>query len=84
MQEIDKWIGGCKVRAFPWVDNENIYVNVQYFAPGQSIHKPPVWDRTAYIKNDEAGRRFVFDFTSTLVEAIVSGEIPHNSHVKVC
>ena len=81
--EIDKWISGCKVRAFPWIDGENIYVNVQYFAPGQSIHQSPAWDRTAYIHNDDSGRRFVFDFTHTLVESFISGKIPHNSHVQI-
>lgn len=81
--EIDKWISGCKVRAFPWIDGENIYVNVQYFAPGQSINHPPIWDKTAYIRNDESGQRFVFDFTHTLVESFISGKIPHNSYVKI-
>lgn len=81
--EIDRWIGSCKVRAFPWIDGKSVYVNVQYFAPGQSICKPPVWDRTVYIQNDDAGHRFVFEYTDTLVEAVCRGKIPHRSYVKV-
>lgn len=68
--ELDKWIGPYKVRAFPWVDGKHIYFNVQYFAPGQSVEKPPVIDRTVYITDDEAGRRFVFDFTHTCAEYV--------------
>jgi hypothetical protein len=41
--ELDRWIGSYKVRAFPW-NGKRIYFNVQYYAPGQSIEKPPVWD----------------------------------------
>ena len=67
---MDKWIGSCKVRAFPWIDGKRIYVNVQYYAPGQSVEKPPVWDRTVYIINNAEGRRLVYDFTHSLVEHI--------------
>ena len=67
---VDTWIGGCKVRAFPWVDGETIFFNVQYFAPGQSIDRPPVWDKTVYIKNNSAGQRVVREFTHTLVNYI--------------
>jgi hypothetical protein len=67
---IDKWIGAHKVRAFPWVDGKRIYFNVQYFAPGQSIQKPPAWDKTVYITDNEAGRRLVNNFTDSLVEHV--------------
>jgi hypothetical protein len=66
--EIDKWINGFKVRSFPWIDGKRIYFNVQYYAPGQSIERPPVWDKTVYITDNEAGQRLVYDFTHTLVE----------------
>lgn len=79
----EKWEGNCKVVAFPWIDGQNIYVNVQYFRAGQSVMQPPVWDKTAYIKDDEAGRRFVFEFTNTMVEAFCGGKIPDRSYVKV-
>lgn len=81
--EINRWIGSCKVRAFPWIDGKNIYVNIQYFMPGQSIQRPPAWDRTAYILNNEVGQRFVFEFTSTLVEAFCTGKISHGSYVQI-
>lgn len=68
--EIDKWIEGCKVRSFPWIDKKRIYFNVQYFAPGQSLCKPPVWDRTVFIVNNEAGRRVIQNFTHSLVTHI--------------
>ena len=80
---LEKWEGSCKVVAFPWIDGQNIYVNVQCFRSGQAIGHAPVWDRTAYIKDDEAGRRFVFEFTNTMVDAFCMGKIPHGSHVKV-
>ena len=41
--DFEKWVSGYKVRVFPWIDGETFYVNVQYFAPGQSIARPPVW-----------------------------------------
>ena len=81
--ELDKWVGPCKVRAFPWVDGKSIYVNVQYFKPGQSMHQEPAWDRTAYIFDNEAGRRMVFEYTSTMVDAFMTGKIKHNYHITV-
>lgn len=70
--ELDRWIGSYKVRAFPWIDGKRIYFNVQYYALGQSIEKPPVWDKTVYITDNEAGRRLVFDFTDSLVNHVAS------------
>ena len=68
--EIDKWIGSYKVRAFPWIDGKRIYFNVQYYAPGQSIEKPPVWDKTAYVTDNEEGRRLAYELTNSLVNHI--------------
>lgn len=65
--ELDRWIGSYKVRAFPWIDGKQIYINVQYYAPGQSIEKPPVWDKTVYVADNEEGRRLVYEFTDSLV-----------------
>jgi hypothetical protein len=76
--EIDKWINGFKVRSFPWIDGKRIYFNVQYYAPGQSIERPPVWDKTVYITDNEAGQRLVYDFTHTLVEYVTGLEIGEN------
>jgi len=44
--------------------------NVQYYRPGQSLNKPPVWDRTVYIENNDAGRRIIREFTDSLVTYI--------------
>jgi hypothetical protein len=79
--EIDKWVGSYKVRSFPWVDGKHIYFNVQYFAPGQSVEKPPVWDKTVYITDNAAGRRLVYDFTHSLVEHIATMQISKGAEV---
>lgn len=79
--EIDKWVGSCKVRSFPWVDGKHIYFNVRYYVPGQSIEKPPVWDKTVYITDSTAGRRLVSDFTHSLVEHIAKMQIPEGHKV---
>ncbi|EQB4341426.1 hypothetical protein ACYJ2U_001810 [Clostridium botulinum] len=68
--ELDKWIGSYKIRSFPWIDGKRIYFNVQYYASGQSIEKPPVWDKTVYITDNISGRRIVCDFTDSLVNYI--------------
>lgn len=73
--EIDRWISGYKVRSFPWVDGKHIYFNVQYYAPGQSIERPPVWDKTVYIVDNPAGLKLVNDFTHSLVEHIAKMQI---------
>ena len=72
--ELDKWIGPYKVRAFLWTDGKLIYFNVCYYAPGQSLEKPPMLDQTVYITNDKAGQRLVFEFTHTLVSYVA--ELP--------
>lgn len=81
MMNINKWIGGCKVEAFPWVDGETIYVNVQYYQPGKSLHQPPLWDKTVYIASDAAGQRLVYEFTDTLVRYIENLKIPPHGKV---
>jgi len=73
--EIDKWIAGYKVRSFPWIDGKLIYFNVQYFRSGQSIEQPPVWDKTVYITDNEAGQRIVNELTHSLVEHVAQMQI---------
>ncbi|MEG1525806.1 MAG: hypothetical protein RR475_12435 [Clostridia bacterium] len=70
--EIDKWVGPYKVRAFPWIEGNLIYFNVQYYSPGQSLDRLPVLDRTVYITNDRAGHRLVFEFTDTLADYVAN------------
>ena len=79
--EFDKWIGSCKIRSIPWIDGKRIYFNVQYYAPGQSIEKPPVWDKTVYITDNIAGRRLVHEFTDSLVNYIVGMKLEDNVEI---
>lgn len=81
MAEIDKWYGSYKVRSFPWIDKKRIYFNVQYFAPGQRVSSPPVWDRTVYITDNAAGQKLVHDFTDSLIEHIEQMDIPKDHEV---
>lgn len=79
--ELDKWIGSYKVRSFPWIDGKRIYFNVQYYAPGQSVEKPPVWDKTVYITDNIAGRRLAYDFTDSLVNHIAGMQSSENVEI---
>lgn len=79
--ESDKWIGPYKIRACPWIDGKRIYFNVQYYAPGQSIEKPPSWDKTVYIVDDAAGQRLVYDFTHSLVEHVANMRVGEGEEI---
>jgi hypothetical protein len=81
--EINKWIGSYKVRAFKWIDGKRIYFNVQYFKPGQSVERPPAWDKTVYITNNAAGQRLVYEFTHTLVEYVAKMWLEGNVEVVI-
>jgi hypothetical protein len=76
--ELNKWFGSYKIRSFPWVDGKRIYFNVQYYAPGQSVEQPPVWDKTVYITDNIAGRRIVYEFTDSLVRHIAGMQLTEN------
>ena len=79
--EINGWIGAYRVRAFPWVDGKRIYFNVQEYAPGQSLERPPALDKTVYITDDKGGRRLVFGFTHSLAEYVLNMKIRENTEV---
>jgi len=79
--EINKWIGSYKVRALKWIDGKRIYFNVCYYRPGQSIEKPPAWDRTVYVTDNESGRRIVFDMTDSLVNFVANMQINENVEI---
>lgn len=81
MKNIDGWVGPYKVRSFPWIDGKRIYFNVQYYTPGQSINRLPVWDKTVYITDNAAGKRLVNEFTYSLVEHIAEMQIINNTEV---
>ncbi len=79
--ELDIWIDSYKVRSFPWIDGKRIYFNVQYYSPGQSLEKPPVWNKTVYINDNPEGRRLVNDFLHSLVDHIAS--MRSTKHIEV-
>lgn len=74
--DIDTWVGGYKVRSFPWIDGKTIYFNVQCYLPGQSLSQPQVWDKTVYITDDAAGRDMVKNFAPSLTEYVANLAIP--------
>ena len=76
--DFEKWCQGCLVRCCPWIDGKRIYFNVRYFAPGQSICKPPVWDKTIYLIDDEQGQRLAYQFTDTLTDYVIRLPIDGN------
>jgi hypothetical protein len=73
-EEIDTWINGYKVRGFPWIDRKTYYLNVQYFKPGSSIHKP-VWEKTVYITINEQCERIIHNCLHSLITQICSMDI---------
>jgi hypothetical protein len=79
--ELDKWIGAYKIRSFPWIDGKRIYFNVQYYKSGQSISRPPVWDKTVYITDNEAGRKLVYEFTDSLVNHVAQMKIEEHKEI---
>lgn len=79
MEFHDKWIGSYRVTTMPWIDGKRIYVNVQCFASGQSIEKPPVWDKTVYIIDNQNGQNVVSNFMDSLVQHIANMQIPDTS-----
>ncbi len=78
---IDTWISGYKVMACNWIDGKRIYFNVQYYEPGQSLVKPPAWDKTVYITDNPAGQRLVCEFTHSLAEHVARMQIPEGGEV---
>ena len=81
--EFDGWVAGYKVRAFPWIDGRRIYYNVQYYAPGQSLARPPAWDKTIFITDDAAGRLLVENFKDTLTAYVAGLRIKENTETTI-
>ena len=50
---IDKWEAGCKVRAFDWIDGRNIYLHMEYYAPGQSLSAAPAKEKSVLLEKSE-------------------------------
>lgn len=80
---IDKWILGYKVKAFNWIDGKRIYFNVQYYLPGQSIERPPVWDKTVFITENDNGYKLINDFIYTLVEHVANMQIKEGVEITI-
>ena len=83
MMEIDTWIAGYKVRAFPWIDGENIYVNVAHYNSDKSLSVPPMWEKTVYVKDSERARYVLSEFLHSLVCYIAELKIPAGGYAKI-
>lgn len=81
--EINKWFGGCLVRAFPWIDHKRIYFNVRYYRAGQSVHTKPVWDKTVYIADSAKGQNLVYENTDSLVNYVTAMQIADGAEVTI-
>jgi hypothetical protein len=81
--EIDGWFGSYKVRSFPWIDGKRIYFNVQYYAPGQSIAQPPVWDKTIYLTDNAGAQKMLLSFKNTLIEYVAQMQISCRTEVVI-
>ena len=81
--EIDKWVSGYKVRSFPWVDEKRIYFNVQYFKPGSSLSRPPAFDKSVFITDNDAGRNLIENRIATLTEFVARMTIKEGCEVTI-
>jgi hypothetical protein len=79
--DFDGWVDGYKVRYFNWVDGKRIYFNVQYFKPGQSISKSPVWDKTVFIAENDMADRAIEHLIHSLVNKVAHTEIKEGAEV---
>ena len=51
---IERWISGYKATAADWYDGKNIYFEVEYYSPGQSVSAPPVWSKSYLLPIENA------------------------------
>lgn len=82
----NEFIEGCRTTIFPWIDGKTIYCNIECMMSGQSIEKPPVWEKTVYITDNEKGRDAVENRIHTLVRAIaenINTDLPDGYKVVV-
>ena len=68
---INRWVSGYKVDACPWIDHETIHFCVSYYEPGQSLSRPPVWEKTVYLTDNENGNRMLQNALASFVEFVV-------------
>lgn len=80
---INKWVSGYKVDACPWIDHKTIHFCVAYYRPGQSIHQPPVWEKTVYITDNANGIRMLTDALYSFVEFVAQMQIKDGQKVVI-
>ena len=51
--DYEGWVAGYKVRAFDWIDGKNIYLNIGYYAPGASLFRPPVHEKSFLLPKEQ-------------------------------
>ena len=71
MINIATWVEGYKVRAFDWIDGENIYINIAYYKPGSNICQPPSVEKSFLILKD--GEQIVREFLHSVVIGLMQG-----------
>lgn len=71
MINIDTWEAGCKVRAFDWIDGKSIYLNMQYFLPGQSLSKPPAREKSVLLEKAEETEYRLKNYLNSIVNGLM-------------
>lgn len=80
---IEKWLENAKIEIFESPDSEWLHVTISQYSGGQSIERPPLWERTVYIKKNTEGRDFVFEYTDSLLHYVASCDYRENMHITV-
>ena len=79
MMDIDTWVGNCKVRVME-LDDSSYFLHLQYYNSGQSLVKPPSWERTYFIKKTENAEWFIKNRLNSIVSHLeLNGRIPNRS-----
>lgn len=71
MINIDTWEAGCKVRAFDWIDGKSIYLHIEYFAPGQSLSKPPAREKSVLLGKSEETEYRLKNYLNSIVNGLM-------------
>ena len=71
MTAVEKWVSGYKVTYFPWIDGKRIYLNIQYYKPGSSLYRPPAWELTVYLADNDESRDLLENYETSLIESVV-------------
>lgn len=71
MINIDTWEAGCKVRAFDWIDGKSIYLHMEYFAPRQSLSKPPAREKSVLLEKSEETEYRLRNYLNSIVNGLM-------------